>query len=96
VICLAGDGGFSDRPTTVQEHLPIKIVVYDNGKLGFVDLGQKAAGLLPVCTLEEPRFRPIGEGQLVGRNDALINASSPAPGSGREPRPALAFRRRAS
>src|ERR1700722_10388950 len=49
VICLAGDGGFAmllgDLLTTVQEHLPIKIVVYDNGKLGFVDIEQKAAGL---------------------------------------------------
>ena len=34
--------------TTVQEDLPIKIVVYDNGKLGFVDIEQKAAGLVPV------------------------------------------------
>jgi pyruvate dehydrogenase (quinone) len=35
VICLAGDGGFSmllgDLLTTVQENLPIKIAVYDNG-----------------------------------------------------------------
>lgn len=36
--------------TTVQENLPIKIVVYDNGKLGFVDIEQKAAGLVPVYT----------------------------------------------
>jgi len=26
--------------------LPIKIVVYDNGKLGFVEIEQKVAGLL--------------------------------------------------
>ena len=48
VICLAGDGGFAmllgDLLTTVQENLPIKIVVYDNGKLGFVDIEQKSAG----------------------------------------------------
>src|SRR5712675_1152884 len=47
VICLAGDGGFSmllgDLLTTVQEDLPIKIAVYDNGKLGFIDIEQKAA-----------------------------------------------------
>ncbi len=49
VICLAGDGGFSmllgDLLTTIQEDLPIKIAVYDNGALGFIDIEQKAAGL---------------------------------------------------
>src|ERR1700688_3197995 len=54
VICLAGDGGFTmllgELLTVVQENLPIKIVVYDNGKLGFVDIEQKAAGLVPVYT----------------------------------------------
>jgi pyruvate dehydrogenase (quinone) len=61
VICLAGDGGFSmllgELLTTIQEKLPIKIVVYDNGKLGFVDIEQKAAGLEPVYTdLQNPNF----------------------------------------
>jgi pyruvate dehydrogenase (quinone) len=39
---MAGDGGFSmllgDLLTMVQENLPIKIVVFDNGKLGFIDI----------------------------------------------------------
>jgi len=66
VICLAGDGGFAmllgDLLTTVQEHLPIKIVVYDNGKLGFVDIEQKAAGLEPVFTdLMNPNFGEVAE-----------------------------------
>ena len=61
VICLAGDGGFTmllgDLLTAVQEKLPIKIVLYDNGKLGFVDIEQKAAGLDPVYTdLKNPNF----------------------------------------
>ena len=64
VICLAGDGGFTmllgELLTTVQERLPIKIVVYDNGKLGFVDIEQKlGAG---VYGLEEPRLRRGREG----------------------------------
>ena len=43
--------------------MPIKIVVYDNGKLGFVDIEQKAAGLLPVYTdLKNPDFGDVGEG----------------------------------
>jgi pyruvate dehydrogenase (quinone) len=66
VICLAGDGGFAmllgDLLTTVQEHLPIKIVVYDNGKLGFVDIEQKAAGLVPLYTdLKNPNFGEVAK-----------------------------------
>jgi pyruvate dehydrogenase (quinone) len=66
VICLTGDGGFTmllgDLLTTVQENLPIKIVVYDNGKLGFVDLEQKAAGLVPVYTdLKNPDFGEVAK-----------------------------------
>jgi pyruvate dehydrogenase (quinone) len=42
VVCLAGDGGFSmllgDLLTVIQENLPITIAIYDNGKLGFVDI----------------------------------------------------------
>jgi pyruvate dehydrogenase (quinone) len=64
VICLAGDGGFSmllgDLLTTVQENLPIKIAVYDNGKLGFIDIENKAAGMEPVFTdLKNPNFGEV-------------------------------------
>jgi pyruvate dehydrogenase (quinone) len=66
VVCLAGDGGFTmllgDLLTTVQENLPIKIVVYDNGKLGFVEIEQKAAGLIPVYTdLKNPDFGQLAK-----------------------------------
>ena len=66
VVCLAGDGGFAmllgDLLTVVQEKLPIKIVVYDNGKLGFVDIEQKAAGLVPVYTgLQNPDFGEVAK-----------------------------------
>jgi len=66
VICLAGDGGFAmlmgELLTIVQENLPIKIVVYDNGKLGFVDIEQKAAGLIPVYTdLKNPDFGAVAK-----------------------------------
>ena len=64
VICLSGDGGFAmllgELLTVVQENLPIKIVIYDNGKLGFVDIEQKAAGLVPVYTdLKNPDFSEV-------------------------------------
>ena len=66
VICLAGDGGFAmllgDLLTTLQENLPIKIVVYDNGKLGFVDIERKAAGLVPLYTdLKNPDFGEVAK-----------------------------------
>jgi pyruvate dehydrogenase (quinone) len=61
---LAGDGGFAmllgELLTVVQEDLPIKIVIYDNGKLGFVDIEQKAAGLVPLYTdLKNPNFGEV-------------------------------------
>src|SRR5260370_11389243 len=74
VICLAGDGGLAmllgDLLTTVQENLPIKIVVYDNGKLGFVEIEQKAAGLVPVYTdLKNPDFGEVAKAMgLWGRS----------------------------
>jgi pyruvate dehydrogenase (quinone) len=76
VICLAGDGGFTmllgELLTTVQEDLPIKIVVYDDGKLGFVDIEQKAAGLVPVYTdLKNPDFGEVAKAMgLWGRSVA--------------------------
>jgi len=58
--------------TAVQEKLPIKIVVYDNGKLGFVDIEQKAAGLVPVYTdLKNPDFGEVAKAMgLWGRSVA--------------------------
>ncbi|WP_404338330.1 ubiquinone-dependent pyruvate dehydrogenase [Sphingomonas sp. MMS12-HWE2-04] len=50
VISLSGDGGFSmsmgDLLTLRQLKLPVKIVIVDNGELGFVALEQKAGGFL--------------------------------------------------
>jgi len=73
VIAMAGDGGLAmllgDLLTPIQESLPIKIVVYDNGKLGFVELEQKSEGLLPTFTdLKNPDFGKVAEAMgLWGR-----------------------------
>jgi pyruvate dehydrogenase (quinone) len=73
VVCMAGDGGFTmllgDLLTVVQENLSIKIVVFDNGKLGFIDIEQKSAGLEPVYTdLKNPDFGKVAEAMgLWGR-----------------------------
>ena len=61
IISLSGDGGFSmllgDLLTIRQRKLPVKIVVYNNGALGFVELEMKAAGLLEYGTeLDNPDF----------------------------------------
>jgi pyruvate dehydrogenase (quinone) len=71
---MAGDGGFSmllgDLLTMVQENLPIKIVVFDNGKLGFIDIEQKSAGIEPIFTdLKNPDFGKVAEAMgLWGRS----------------------------
>jgi pyruvate dehydrogenase (quinone) len=50
VICLSGDGGFSmlmgDFLSLRQLRLPVKIIVFNNGSLSFVELEMKAAGIL--------------------------------------------------
>jgi pyruvate dehydrogenase (quinone) len=73
VVCMAGDGGFTmllgDLLTVVQENLPIKIVIFDNGRLGFIDIEQKSVGLEPVFTdLKNPDFGKVAEAMgLWGR-----------------------------
>jgi pyruvate dehydrogenase (quinone) len=66
VVCMAGDGGFAmllgDLLTVVQEDVPIKIVVFNNGKLGFIDIEQKSAGLIPMYTdLKNPDFGEVAK-----------------------------------
>jgi pyruvate dehydrogenase (quinone) len=50
VIGLSGDGGFAmlmgDFLTLVQQRLPAKVVIFNNGTLGFVALEMKASGFL--------------------------------------------------
>ena len=61
VVSLSGDGGFSmlmgDFLSLTQLGLPVKVVVYDNGSLGFVAMEMKAAGYLDTGTdLRNPDF----------------------------------------
>ncbi len=61
VISLSGDGGFTmlmgDFLTLSQQGLPVKVVVYNNGALGFVALEMKGAGFLELGTdLKNPDF----------------------------------------
>jgi pyruvate dehydrogenase (quinone) len=61
VISLSGDGGFTmlmgDLITLTQVKLPVKVVIFNNGVLGFVALEMKAAGFLDVgVDLQNPDF----------------------------------------
>ena len=61
VVSLSGDGGFTmlmgDLLTLRQEGLPLKVVIYNNGTLGFVEMEMKAAGLLETgVELDNPDF----------------------------------------
>src|SRR6202041_1908324 len=66
VISLSGDGGFTmlmgDLLTLVQHRLPAKVVVFNNGALGFVELEQKSTGFLDFGTeLKNPNFAAMAE-----------------------------------
>ena len=72
VITMSGDGGFAmlmgDVLTLRQHKLPIKIIVFKNDSLAFVELELKAAGVLGSGTdLHNPDFKKIAEGAgLIG------------------------------
>src|SRR5262249_37607705 len=67
VITLSGDGGLAmlmgDLLTLPQLNLPIKVVVFKNNSLSFVELEMKAAGFLNFATdLHNPNFAQMAEG----------------------------------
>jgi pyruvate dehydrogenase (quinone) len=66
VISLSGDGGFAmlmgDLLTLTQYKLPVKVVVFNNGTLGFVELEQKSTGFLDFgVDLQNPNFAAMAE-----------------------------------
>jgi pyruvate dehydrogenase (quinone) len=66
VISLSGDGGFTmmmgEFVTLLQTGLPVKIVVLNNGTLGFVELEMKASGFLDSgCDLKNPNFAAMAQ-----------------------------------
>lgn len=66
VVALAGDGGLTmmlgELITLVQNNLPVKIVVFDNSSLNFVELEMKAAGFVNWGTgLKNPDFAAVAE-----------------------------------
>jgi pyruvate dehydrogenase (quinone) len=70
VISLSGDGGFTmlmgDFLTLVQHDLPVKVVVFNNGSLGFIEIEQKSSGFLDTgTTLKNPNFAAMAENPLA-------------------------------
>ena len=64
VISMSGDGGLAmllgELLTAVQLKLPVKIVLLNNGSLGFVEMEMKASGYQPTnVALENPNFADV-------------------------------------
>ncbi len=66
VVALAGDGGLTmlmgELVTLTQMGLPVKVVVFNNSSLNFVELEMKAAGFVTFATdLVNPDFAKVGD-----------------------------------
>lgn len=95
IVSLSGDGGFAmlmgDLLTLRQEKLPVKVVIFNNGTLGFVEMEMKAAGYLETgVALENPDFAAIARtvgltarrvedpGELEGAAREILTCEGPA------------------
>jgi pyruvate dehydrogenase (quinone) len=84
VISLSGDGGFAmmmgDLLTIYQYDLPLKLVVYNNGSLGFVAMEMKVIGMPPFGTdLKNPNFAKMAE--AIGILGIRVERSEDLPAS---------------
>jgi pyruvate dehydrogenase (quinone) len=79
VITLSGDGGVAmllgELITLRQQHLPVKVVVFNNGALSFVELEMKAAGIVTFATdLDNPSFAEVA--RAVGLHGVRVEKPS--------------------
>ncbi|MFZ0382956.1 MAG: ubiquinone-dependent pyruvate dehydrogenase, partial [Solirubrobacteraceae bacterium] len=79
VVTLSGDGGLSmlmgELLTLRQQHLPVKVIVLNNGALSFVELEMLADGIVNFGTdLDNPSFAEIA--RAVGLHGVRIERSS--------------------
>ena len=84
VIALAGDGGFNmmmqDLVTAVRYELPLVMIVYNNQKLGFVEVEMQASGFPKYGTgLRNPDYALIADacgarGMIVDHPENLEDA----------------------
>ena len=84
VIAMSGDGGLSmlmgELLSLRQHNLPVKVVVFRNDSLGFVELEMKAGGFLEFAThLHNTSFAEIAEGAgCLGLTAERVEEVAPA------------------
>jgi pyruvate dehydrogenase (quinone) len=66
IVALCGDGGFSmlmgDILTLIQQKLPVKTIIFNNGTLGFVEMEMHVGGMLEFGTeLDNPNFAKMAD-----------------------------------
>lgn len=79
VVTLSGDGGVAmllgELITLRQQNLPVKVVVFNNGALSFVELEMKAAGIVTFATdLDNPSFAEVA--RAVGLHGVRVEKPS--------------------
>jgi pyruvate dehydrogenase (quinone) len=87
VISFSGDGGLAmmmgDLLTLTQHKLPVKVIVLNNGTLGFVELEMKAAGFLDTgVELANPDFAAMA--RAIGIHAVRVEHGAELPGALRE------------
>lgn len=96
IVTLSGDGGLAmlmgELLSLRQLKLPVKIVVFNNGTLGFVELEMKAAGLIETgVALDNPDFAAMA--RAIGLHGVRVTDPSDVEAGVREvlahPGPAL-------
>ncbi len=84
VVSLSGDGGLAmmlgDLLTLRQLKLPVKVVVFNNGALAFVELEMKAAGIVNYGTeLDNPNFADLAK--ALGMHGARVEEPNDVAGA---------------
>lgn len=79
VVALCGDGGFSmlmgEVLTLVQQQLPIKVIIFNNGTLGFVEMEMHVGGMMEYGTeLKNPNFADMAE--AIGIKGIRVDSAS--------------------
>lgn len=87
VIALSGDGGLTmllgELITLTQNDLPVKVVVFNNSSLNFVELEMKAAGIVNFGTdLTNPDFSEVA--RAMGIHAVRVEKSSDLPSAVKE------------
>jgi pyruvate dehydrogenase (quinone) len=82
IVALCGDGGFSmlmgDILTLKQHKLPVKVIIFNNGTLGFVEMEMHVGGMLDYSTsLLNPNFASMAE--AIGIKGIRVESASVLP-----------------